>query len=167
MLIDQQKIAPPPATPQVGLAFYQPDIPQNIGAAMRLCACLDVPMHVIEPTTFAWKEQEFRRAGMDYVNHVALTRHISWTAFDAARKPARLILVETDGATPLWDFTFQAGDILMLGRESAGTPPDIYKACDATITIPMKAGVRSMNVVTAAALVLGEALRQTRFSRAV
>ncbi len=149
-----------------GLAFYQPDIPQNVGAAMRLCACLDVPMHVIEPTTFAWKEQEFRRAGMDYVNHVTLTRHISWTAFDAARTPARLILIETDGAAPLWDFAFRPNDILLLGRESAGVPADIYAACDASVAIPMKAGVRSLNVVTAAALALGEALRQTRFARA-
>jgi len=146
----------------VDLAFYQPDIPQNIGAAMRLCACLDVPMQVIEPTAFPWKDAEFRRSGMDYIQQVALTRHMSWTVFNAARKNRRLILVETDGKIGLWDFTFRPDDILVMGRESAGVPPEIYASCDETITIPMKAGVRSMNVVTAAALALGEAIRQTR-----
>lgn len=144
------------------LAFYQPDIPQNVGAAMRLCACLDVPMHVIEPTAFPWKESEFRRAGMDYVNHVDFTKHTSWNAFVSARGQRRTILVETDGATPLWDFTFQPDDILIMGRESAGVPPELYQQVDATICIPMKQGVRSMNVVTAASFVLAEALRQTR-----
>lgn len=143
------------------LAFYQPDIPQNVGAAMRLCACLGVPMHVVEPTTFPWKEAEFRRSGMDYVNHVALTRHSSWNAMLAQKGDARIVLVETDGATPLWDFAFRPGDILLLGRESAGVPKDVYAQVDASIKIPMNPGVRSMNVVTAAALVIGEALRQT------
>ncbi len=146
----------------VDLAFYQPDIPQNIGAAMRLCACLDVPMQVIEPTTFPWKDAEFRRSGMDYIDKVTLTRHISWTVFNAARKSRRLVLVETDGKTGLWDFAFRPDDILVMGRESAGVPPEIYASCDETVTIPMKAGLRSMNVVTAAALALGEAIRQTR-----
>jgi len=146
----------------VSLAFYQPDIPQNVGAAMRLCACLDVPMHIIEPTAFPWKESEFRRAGMDYVNHVTLLKHISWNAFLNAKKTARIILAETDGATPLWDFTFQPDDILLMGSESAGTPAGLYQQVDATITIPMKPGVRSMNVVTAASFALSEALRQTR-----
>ncbi|MCB1537419.1 MAG: tRNA (cytidine(34)-2'-O)-methyltransferase [Rhodospirillales bacterium] len=151
------KPAPSPA-----LAFYQPDIPQNLGAAMRLCACLDVPMHVIEPTAFPWKEAEFRRAGMDYVTHVDLRRHSSWTTFLAARGDARVILVETDGAVDLWDFAFRPGDILLLGRESAGVPREVYERVDASIRIPMKPGLRSMNVVTAAALGIGEALRQTR-----
>jgi tRNA (cytidine/uridine-2'-O-)-methyltransferase len=143
------------------LAFYQPDIPQNVGAAMRLCACLNVPMHVVEPTAFPWKEAEFRRSGMDYIRHVKLIKHISWNALLRFKGPARVVLVETDGATPLWDFHFKPDDILLLGRESAGVPPEVYREVDATIRIPMREGVRSMNVVTAAALVIGEALRQT------
>lgn len=149
-------------SPFVSLAFYQPDIPQNVGAAMRLCACLDVPMHIIEPTAFPWKEAEFRRSGMDYVQHVDLIKHTSWEAFLQAKGPARTVLVETDGATPLWDFEFQAGDILILGRESAGVPREVYDQVDGAVHIPMKSGVRSMNVVTAAAFVLAEALRQTK-----
>ncbi len=144
------------------LAFYQPDIPQNVGAAMRLCACLDIPMHVIEPTAFPWKEAEFRRSGMDYVTHVNLIKHMSWETFLRDRGAARTILVETDGGTDLWDFAFQPADILILGRESAGVPQSVYGDVTATIKIPMKPGVRSMNVVTAAALAIGEAIRQTR-----
>ncbi|HEY8963941.1 MAG TPA: tRNA (cytidine(34)-2'-O)-methyltransferase [Alphaproteobacteria bacterium] len=144
------------------LAFYQPDIPQNVGAAMRLTACLDVPLHIIEPTAFPWKEAEFRRSGMDYVAHTTLIKHSSWEAFLKNIAQARTILVETDGAIPLWDFTFEDGDILILGRESAGVPKDIYEQVDASVMIPMKPGLRSMNVVTAASFVLSEAIRQTR-----
>lgn len=151
----QQKTIP-------SLAFIHPDIPQNIGAAMRLCACLGAPMHVIEPTTFAWKYKEFRRSGMDYVTQTTLTRHISWDAFITQTSPARRILIETDGDTSLWDFTFQPTDILMMGSESRGAPPYAYEQADARITIPMVTGVRSMNVVTAAAIALAEAIRQTR-----
>ncbi len=145
----------------ISLAFYQPDIPQNVGAAMRLCACQDVPMHVIEPTAFPWKEAEFRRSGMDYVAQADVRRHTSWDAFFRDR-PGRLVLVETDGASELWDFAFQPGDVLILGRESAGVPQSLYAQVDATLRIPMKPGVRSMNVVTAAAFALSEALCQTR-----
>jgi len=144
------------------LAFYQPDIPQNVGAAMRLCACLDVPLHVVEPTAFPWKEAEFRRSAMDYIHHVTIIKHISWNAMMRHKGRARVILVETDGTTPLWDFHFKPGDILLLGRESAGVPPEVYREVDATVKIPMKPGVRSMNVVTAAAIAIAEALRQTR-----
>lgn len=144
------------------LAFYQPDIPQNVGAAMRLCACLDVPMHVIEPTAFPWKDSEFRRSGMDYIRQVKLIRHTSWNALLRFKGAARIVLIETDGTTPLWDFHFKPGDILLMGRESAGVPPDVYGQVDASVYIPMKDGVRSMNVVTAGALALGEAIRQTR-----
>lgn len=144
------------------LAFIHPDIPQNIGAAMRLCACLGAPMHVIEPTTFAWKDKEFRRTGMDYVTHAQLTRHMSWDDFTTNTAPARKILIETDADTCLWDFEFQPGDILMMGSESRGAPPYAYAQADARIVIPMVQGVRSMNVVTAAAIALAEAIRQTR-----
>ncbi|MBU6235552.1 MAG: tRNA (cytidine(34)-2'-O)-methyltransferase [Alphaproteobacteria bacterium] len=146
----------------VALALYQPDIPQNVGAAMRLCACLAAPLHIIEPTTFAWKDREFRRTGMDYMEHVSLLRHSSWEKFLAARGQNRLVLVETDAQTPLWDFTFQPCDILVMGRESAGIPRDIYNKFNASVYIPMAPDVRSMNVVTAAAIALGEAKRQTR-----
>lgn len=144
------------------LALYQPDIPQNVGAAMRLCACLGAPLHIIEPTAFAWKDKEFRRTGMDYTQHVALTRHTSWDSFREAQPHTRLILVETDGKTPLWDFAFTPTDILVMGRESAGIPKDIYSKFTHSVYIPMAQNVRSMNVVTAAALALGEATRQTR-----
>ncbi|NBX66043.1 MAG: tRNA (cytidine(34)-2'-O)-methyltransferase [Proteobacteria bacterium] len=143
------------------LALFQPDIPQNVGAAMRLCACLDTALHIIEPTAFPWKEQEFRRSGMDYVNHVKLTRHISWNDFLQNMQGRRIVLVETDGATPLWDFTFKPDDILLMGRESAGFPRDLYTKCDNSVYIPMAKNVRSMNVITAAAITLGEAIRQT------
>lgn len=119
-------------------------------------------MHVIEPTTFAWKDSEFKRAGMDYIRHVQLIKHTSWNALLRFKGAARLVLIETDGTTPLWDFHFKPGDILILGRESAGVPSEIYKDVDATVRIPMKDGLRSMNVVNAAAIALGEALRQTR-----
>lgn len=119
-------------------------------------------MHVIEPTTFAWKDSEFRRAGMDYVQHVNLMKHTSWEIFLKNKGAARVVLVETDGATPLWDFQFQPNDILLLGRESAGVPRAVYDACDTNVFIPMKEGVRSLNVVTAGAIALGEAVRQSR-----
>lgn len=151
----------------IHLALYQPDIPQNVGAAMRLAACLDVPLHIIEPTTFAWKEAEFRRAGMDYVSHVQLIRHISWDIFLQDKGASRVVLVETDGTTGLYDFKFQGGDILLMGRESAGVPASVYARADATITIPMKPGLRSLNVVNAAAIALGEAVRQIRYARPV
>jgi tRNA (cytidine/uridine-2'-O-)-methyltransferase len=147
----------------VSLALYQPDIPQNVGAAIRLCACLGVTLHIIEPTGFPWKEREFKRAGMDYINHVDLVRHISWDSFLQNTAPARVILVETDGVKSVWDFTFKPDDILLMGRESAGVPTTVYSQAHATVHIPMKGLVRSMNVITAASLTLGEALRQTRY----
>lgn len=127
---------------------------------MRLCACLDAPLHIIEPTAFPWKEREFRRTGMDYMEHVDLAKHTSWSAFRSAMAGRRIVLVETDGEESLWNFHFKNGDVLMMGRESAGVPPEVRAQCATVIRIPMKAGVRSMNVVTAAAVALGEATRQ-------
>lgn len=145
----------------VEVAFYQPDIPQNVGAAMRLCACLDVPMHVIEPTAFLWKDDAFRRSGMDYRDHVTLTRHQSWDAFDQAMTDRRIILLTTKSDAPYLDFSFEAGDVLLMGSESYGVPEAVHQGVPHTLTIPMKTGFRSLNVVNAAALVMGEALRQT------
>lgn len=147
----------------VALALYQPDIPQNVGAAIRLCACLGVPLSVIHPCGFPWDERKIRSAALDYWDALTLTRHESWGAYrDAAA--GRTILLTTRADYSYLDFAFRAGDTLLLGRESAGVPVDVHNSCDARITIPMAAGMRSLNVITAAAMVLGEALRQTRFT---
>jgi tRNA (cytidine/uridine-2'-O-)-methyltransferase len=143
------------------LALYEPDIPQNTGTMLRLAACLGVPVDLIEPCGFVWSDRKLRRAGMDYLEGVALTRHASWAAFRVAREPGRLILLTTSGDVAHTDFAFRASDTLMVGRESAGVPPEVHAAADARVVIPMVPGARALNVALAAALVLGEALRQT------
>lgn len=145
------------------LALYQPDIPQNTGAVLRLAACLGIGVDIIEPCGFVWSDRHLRRAGMDYLDRVATIRHESWPAFQDARQTSgsRLILLTTRGSVPHTGFAFQAGDCLLLGRESAGVPNDVHKAADARVRVPMKAGLRSINLAMAAAIVLGEALRQT------
>jgi len=146
------------------VALYQPDIPQNAGTILRLCACLDVAVDMIEPAGFQASDRAFRRAGLDYLDSVDLTRHRSFAAFQTWRReraPARLILLTTRAETAYTDFAFAPGDILLLGRESAGVPASIQEAADARIRIPLRAGLRSLNVAVAAAMVLGEALRQT------
>lgn len=145
---------------KISLAFYQPDIPQNVGAAMRLCACLDVPMHVIEPCGFAWKDSEFKRSGMDYRNHVELTKFSSWENFEQTKQKGRVILLTTKASVPYTDITYQDGDTLLLGRESAGVPDDIHASVDERILIPMHGTMRSLNVINSASMVLGEAIRQ-------
>lgn len=145
---------------KISLAFYQPDIPQNVGAAMRLCACLDVPMHVIEPCGFAWKDSEFKRSGMDYRNHVDLTKSSSWDNFIQTKQKGRVILLTTKASVPYTDITYQDGDTLLLGRESAGVPDDIHASVDERILIPMHGTMRSLNVINSASMVLGEAIRQ-------
>jgi tRNA (cytidine/uridine-2'-O-)-methyltransferase len=147
------------------LALFQPDIPQNTGTILRLAACLAVPVDVILPTGFDMTDRSLRRAGLDYLDHVDLTRHEDWTAFEAARaawpqKP-RLILLTSHGASAHIDTAFRADDILLLGRESAGAPDYVHSAADARVRIPLTPAVRSLNIAVAAALVLGEALRQT------
>jgi tRNA (cytidine/uridine-2'-O-)-methyltransferase len=149
------------------LALYQPDIPQNAGAMLRLCACLDVDAALIEPAGFPTSDRNFRRAGMDYLDHVTLARHASFTAFESWRArlaaegaPRRLVLLTTSAALPYTAFAYAPGDILMVGRESAGAPADVHAAADARVIVPMRAGLRSLNVALAAAMVLGEALRQ-------
>lgn len=148
----------------ISIAMFQPDMPQNVGAAMRLSACMDAPLHIIEPCGFIWKEKEFRRTGMDYMQFVELTRHISWRAFlDNLGGERRIILMTTKGATPLYSFEFQKGDIILLGRESSGAPDDVHERADARIVIPMHGQARSLNIVNSASIALGEAIRQLRY----
>ena len=143
----------------IRLALYQPDIPQNCGAILRLGACLGVPVEVIEPCGFHLDDKRLRRAGLDYLAETTLIRHSSWDAFQAARQ-GRLLLLTTRAERPYHDWSFQAGDTLLLGRESAGAPEAVHAAADARLRIPLRAGLRSINVAQAAAMVLGEALRQ-------
>jgi tRNA (cytidine/uridine-2'-O-)-methyltransferase len=144
------------------LALFQPDIPQNAGALLRLGACLGVPVDIIEPCGFVLSDRRLRRAGMDYLASAEMTRHPSWPAFVAARgREARIVLLTTAGTVPYHRFAFAGDDIILLGRESAGVPPDIHDASDARLTIPMRPGLRSLNIALAAAMVLGEGLRQT------
>lgn len=143
------------------IALYQPDIPQNVGAMMRLTACFGINLDIIEPCAFPWKEQEFRRSAMDYRDKAVITRHNSWDNFFAAKASQRIILMTTKAAIPYTDFTFQANDILLAGRESAGVPENVHQAVDHRIVIPMRPGLRSLNIVNATSMILGEALRQT------
>jgi tRNA (cytidine/uridine-2'-O-)-methyltransferase len=143
------------------LALFQPDIPQNLGAAIRLAACLDVPLDVIEPCGFALSDAGIRRAAMDYAALADVTRHASWRDFKATLGERRLILFTTEGAQPYHAFAFQPNDVLLLGRESAGAPPEVHEAAQARLFVPMAPGARSLNVVAAAAMALGEALRQS------
>ena len=144
------------------LALYQPDIPQNTGAILRLAACFGLPVDIIEPCGFALDDRRMRRAGMDYLDHVELHRHRSWEAYQAARAgmPGRLVLLTTRSAVPHTEVRFEPTDSLLLGRESAGVPEDVHAAADLRIRIPMRAGLRSLNVAMAAAIVAGEAMRQ-------
>ena len=144
------------------LALYQPDIPQNTGAILRLAACFGLPVDVIEPCGFAFDDRRMRRAGMDYLDHVELHRHRSWDAYRTARsgKPGRLVLLTTKASVPYAEVRFEAADSLLLGRESAGVPEDVHAAADIRIRIPMRPGLRSLNVAMAAAIVAGEAMRQ-------
>jgi tRNA (cytidine/uridine-2'-O-)-methyltransferase len=147
------------------LALYQPDIPQNAGSLMRLCACLGVAMDIIEPCGFLLSDRNFRRSGMDYRAGVDLTRHDSWETFRQARTAkggGRVVLLTTKGTQPYTDFAFAQGDTLLVGRESAGVPENVHAEVEARLLIPMRPGMRSLNVAQAAAMVLGEALRQTQ-----
>ncbi len=147
------------------LALYQPDIPQNAGSLIRLCACLGVGLDLIEPCGFLVSDRNFRRAGLDYAALALVqglvTRHPSWEAFQGARGPGRLVLLTTKSAQPYAGFAFRPDDTIMVGRESAGVPDDVHHAADARLLIPMRPGLRSINVAQAAAMALGEALRQT------
>jgi tRNA (cytidine/uridine-2'-O-)-methyltransferase len=142
------------------LALYQPDIPQNTGAVLRLGACFKVPVDIIEPCGFPFDDKRLRRSAMDYGGACDLTRHSSWQAFLEARPAGRLVLLSTAGAVPYTDFAFAPTDVLLLGRESRGVPEDVHAGADARVRIPMAEGLRSLNVAMAAGIVLAEALRQ-------
>jgi tRNA (cytidine/uridine-2'-O-)-methyltransferase len=146
------------------IALFQPDIPQNTGTILRLCACLNVEAHIIEPAGFPVSDRHFRRAGMDYLDQVTIRRHDSWAKFEQWRRENgfRLILFSTKGALTYLDHRYEADDILLFGRESAGVPDDVVAAADARLVIPIEPGLRSLNVAMAAAMALGEALRQIR-----
>jgi tRNA (cytidine/uridine-2'-O-)-methyltransferase len=145
------------------LALYQPDIPQNTGTILRLAACLGTPVDVVGPTGFDMTERTLRRAGLDYLKHVQIARHASFAAFESARRQrgSRLVLLTAHAALAYTDFAFEREDTLMVGRESAGAPHEVHAAADASVRIPLLEGRRSLNVAVAAAMVLGEALRQT------
>jgi tRNA (cytidine/uridine-2'-O-)-methyltransferase len=142
------------------LALYEPDIPQNTGAILRLAACLGVAVDLIEPFGFPFDDRRMRRSGMDYLDRVEIRRHGSWASFQAA-KAGRIVLLTTAGDRPLPGFGFEADDILLLGRESAGVPASVHEAADIRLRIPMQPEMRSLNMALAAALALGEGLRQT------
>ena len=145
------------------IALFQPDIPQNAGTILRLCACLNVEAHIIEPAGFPVSDRHFRRAGMDYLDQVAITRHDSWSTFEQWRndKRYRLILFTTKATLSYLDYRYGEADILMFGRESTGVPDEVANAADARLVIPIRPGMRSLNVAVTAAMALGEALRQT------
>jgi tRNA (cytidine/uridine-2'-O-)-methyltransferase len=145
------------------LAFFQPDIPQNLGGAIRLAACLQVPIEIIEPCAFPLTDRALRRAALDYAPLAQLIRRRSWTAFAEApeRAEGRLALFTTRAATPYVDFAFRPGDTLLFGQESAGAPDHVHAAAAVRLVLPLARGARSLNVVAAAAMALGEALRQT------
>lgn len=143
------------------LALFEPDIPQNTGALIRLAACFGVPLDIIEPCGFLWNDAKLKRAGMDYTGQAEIVRHSCWADFRAARHGGRLVLVTTKGAVRYSEFAFAPNDVLILGRESAGVPDDVHAAMDARVRIPMRPGLRSLNVAQAGAIVLAEALRQT------
>lgn len=144
------------------IALYQPDIAGNTGTILRFAACLDIGVDIIEPAGFPLSDRALKRAGMDYLEMAALSRHADWHAFEEWRKAhaRRLVLLTTKAATAYTDFAFAAGDILLFGRESAGVTEDVHQAADARLTIPMRPGARSINVALSVAMVAGEALRQ-------
>ena len=144
------------------LALFEPDIPQNTGALLRLAACLAVEVDLIEPFGFLFDDRRLRRAALDYAARVRVHRHASWSLFLAERDPgSRLILLTTGGTVPFYRFDFAGGDTLLLGRESAGVPDFVHRAAFARVVIPLQAGARSLNVALAGAIALAEALRQT------
>jgi len=147
----------------IDLALYQPEIPQNTGTILRMGACLGVPIHLIEPASFTLSDKALRRAGLDYLDKAALVRHANWEAFEAWRmaEGRRLILLSTRSDGTHTGFRFEPGDVLLAGRETSGVPDPVRDAADFSIRIPMAPGTRSLNVAVAAAMVLGEALRQT------
>lgn len=142
------------------IALYEPEIAGNVGAVLRLGACLGVAVELIEPMGFVWDDRRVRRAAMDYIDHVTVTRHAGFAAFRASVGEARLVLFTTKASASPYDFAFRPDDVLLFGKESAGVPQAVADACHARMRIPMRPEVRSMNLASSAALALGEALRQ-------
>lgn len=147
----------------IALALYQPDIALNTGTLLRLGACLDVPVHIIHPTGFPFSRAALKRSGMDYLDTVEMTEHDSYVQFDRWRREAgkRLVLLTTRASMPAHEVDYESDDILMVGRESAGVPPEVADSAELRVRIPMQPAARSLNVAVSAAIVLGEALRQT------
>jgi tRNA (cytidine/uridine-2'-O-)-methyltransferase len=148
----------------IRIALYEPDIPQNTGTILRLAACLGVEAHIIEPAGFPTSDRAFRRAGMDYLDQVEIVRHADWDAFETwrAHAAARLIVFTTRSRRSYLEHAFQRGDVLLFGRETSGVPEKVHAAADARLLIPMREGLRSLNVAMAAAMAVGEAIRQTQ-----
>lgn len=149
--------------PPLRIALYEPDIPQNTGTILRLCACLGVEAHLVGPTGFPSTDRAFRRAGMDYLDAVWLRRHISWTEFDGWRREngLKLALFSTKAAKSYLDHAYSPGEILLFGRESAGVPDEVHQSAETRLLIPMRPDLRSINVAVSCAMAVGEALRQT------
>lgn len=143
------------------IALFQPDIAQNAGTLMRLGACLATPIHIIEPCGFPFGTKDMRRAVMDYTSIADIQKHSSWEQFLRTKGNKRLVLLTTKASVCYTDYVFRSDDILLLGRESSGVPPEVHETVDGRVTIPMNTGARSINVAVSAAMVLGEALRQT------
>lgn len=142
------------------LAAFEPDIPQNLGAMIRLCACFAVPIDVIGPCGFPFSVKALRRSAMDYADIAEIAHHDDFASFERARRPARLIVLSTGSTQNLWDFNFFSDDILLVGRESAGVTPDVLASADESLLLPMPGGGRSLNVAQCAGIALSEALRQ-------
>jgi tRNA (cytidine/uridine-2'-O-)-methyltransferase len=145
----------------IDIALYQPDIAPNAATILRLAACLGLTARIIEPAGFAWSDSSLKRAGMDYLDIAHVVRHASWDAFRAEIAGRRLLLMTTGASQRYTDFRYEPDDIILMGRESAGVPLEVHQAADARLLIPMRAGLRSLNVAVACAMVAGEALRQT------
>ncbi len=145
------------------LALYEPDIPQNTGTILRLCACCGIEAHIIGPAGFPTTDRAFRRAGMDYLEAATVVRHRSWLEFEGWRRgeQSRLVLFTTTASRSYLDYRYRTGDVLLFGRESAGVPEEVHTAANARVVIPIRRGLRSLNVALAAAMAVGEALRQT------
>ena len=143
------------------IALFEPEIAGNVGAVLRLGACMGVPVDLIEPLGFVWDDARVRRTAMDYIDHVSVTRHRDWDAFHASIGSARLVLLTTKGSVSAYDFAFRPDDVLLFGKESAGAPAQVHAASAGRIRLPMRAEVRSLNLAMSAGLALGEALRQT------
>lgn len=145
------------------IALYQPEIAGNLGTILRTCACLDVPVDIIEPCGFPFSDRSLKRAGMDYFAHVQYARHADWNAFRATidSRDARVILLSSKANDPYFGFAYRKNDILLFGSEGSGVPLTVQEECDGRITIPMKPGMRSLNLAVSAGMALGEALRQT------